>query len=80
MGAFKYKIPLDVVNQFLTISSLDIKNYKDENGYTIYTTGDFKVYKDAAELIEKLKMKNFSDAFVVAYRNGKKVPIEGLSD
>lgn len=75
IGAFKDEVPLEIANQFLKIANKGIKNYKDDKGLTIYTLGIFKTYEDASKT--KLEISSIvTDAFIVAYNNGKKISID----
>ena len=76
LGAFRFEVPLDIVNKFLKISKLGVENYVDINGLTIFTAGDFKSYDDANKVKQELVADSFKDAFVVAYRNGKKISMD----
>ncbi len=40
-----------------------------------YTTGTFTLYKDAKYYIEKLKKVNLTEAFVIAYQDGDRIPV-----
>jgi hypothetical protein len=46
----------------------------EENGLSKILTGNFKNLQDAQTKKDELKAKGF-DAFVVAYENGKRIPI-----
>lgn len=76
IGAFKEEVPIDIANKFISIASGGIRNYKDENGLTIYTLGVYKSYDAANALKTDLVREGLTDAFVVAYSNGKKITIE----
>lgn len=76
IGAFKEEVPLAIANQFLQIANKGIKNYKDENGLTIYTVGVFKNYEDANKIKSEVITSGVVDAFIVAYRDGKKISVE----
>lgn len=75
IGAFKEEVPLEIANQFIQLAGKGIKNYKDDNGLTVYTLGSFKTYEDASKLKAEITLI-VKDAFVVAYNNGKKVSID----
>lgn len=49
---------------------------KTENNLYRYLTGNFKDYNEAVKLQNTLKAKGIKDAFVVAYKNGKRVTIK----
>lgn len=76
LGAFRNEVPLDIVNKFLKISKYGVENYIDITGLTIYTAGDFKTYEEANKVKKELAADVFQDAFVVAYRQGKKISME----
>lgn len=77
IGAFYEEVPLDMANKFLKIAKKGIRNYKDNNGLTIYTVGDSKTYDEANALkAQVIAEAELTDAFVVAYRDGKKIPVE----
>ncbi|HEX8517665.1 MAG TPA: hypothetical protein VF868_15815 [Bacteroidia bacterium] len=75
IGAFKDEVPLEIANQFLKIASKGIKNYKDANGLTIYTLGNFKTYEEAQSLKNEIS-SIVTDAFIVAYNNGTKISVD----
>jgi uncharacterized coiled-coil protein SlyX len=52
----------------------DIWEYKDSGLYK-YTVGNQKDLKSASALQSKLRKKGFSGAFVVAFKNGKRIPV-----
>lgn len=77
IGAFKDEVPLAIANKFLKIADKGIKNYKDENGLTIYTVGKYTSYEAAAaSKAEIILDSNVIDAFIVAYLDGKKISID----
>ena len=51
----------------------EVKKYH-ENGVWKYTAGDFKTLEEAQTMLKEVK-KRYSDAFIVAYNNDKKIPI-----
>jgi hypothetical protein len=77
IGAFYEEVPLDMANKFLKIAKKGIANYKDNSGLTIYTVGDSKTYEEANTLkAQVIAEAELADAFVVAYKDGKKISIE----
>ena len=76
VGAFKEQVPVEYADVFIRIAHKQINHYTDERGVNIYTLGNFKTYDEAAALKNEL-VKNYGmkDAFIVAYKNGKKVPV-----
>ncbi len=73
---FKVQIAADLVP--LSLKKLreiypqkEIINNEEDNGIYRYSVGYYNTYEEAAEAIKKMGVKG---AFVVAYRNGKRVP------
>ncbi len=60
-----YEIDLDVYKEF-------------SNGWFQYTAGNFTTYQDAAKLRNKLKSHSIRDAFIVGYKNGKRVDLNTI--
>ncbi|MBU0488041.1 MAG: hypothetical protein KKA07_07825, partial [Bacteroidetes bacterium] len=54
----------------------DIYHHTLDNGYTRYFAGKYIYIDDAYAAREDLMLKGISDAFVVAYYNGKRVSLE----
>jgi hypothetical protein len=77
IGAFRDEVPLSIANQFLKIAKKGIRNTKDENGLTIYTVGGYATYVQANEArTQVISESGITDAFVVAYLDGKKISME----
>ena len=71
IGAFKEQVPVDKVNQFLTLSSNHgLDQERDENGSNVYSVGKFNTYDEAVKMRDVLINEGVKDAFVVAF-NGK---------
>lgn len=54
----------------------DVGMYKDKSIYK-YTSGDFLLLSEAAKRQNQLRSQGFKDAFVVAFKNNKRVPVHG---
>ncbi len=76
IGAYKEDVPIEVVDMFLKISDKGIEHYKDEQGLTIYTAGNFKDYNSTNEFKNKLIESGVEDAFIIALQNNKKIPVK----
>ncbi|MEO6883230.1 MAG: hypothetical protein ABI199_04305 [Bacteroidia bacterium] len=76
IGAYKKQIPLDIANKFLALGGNGVNSFVDENGITIYTTGSFSTFDDAVTLKDKIVKAGITDAFVVAFNNGKKITLD----
>jgi len=75
IGAFREQVPIDIANKFILLAKRDIKNFKDENGLTVFTIGSVRKYEDAVFLKEEATAKGIPDAFILAYKNGKKITV-----
>ncbi|MES2139563.1 MAG: hypothetical protein V4511_07625 [Bacteroidota bacterium] len=76
IGAFNDEVPLEIANKFIKIASKGIKTYKDNNGLTVYTVGNLKTYDEANLLKSEVVAESLTDAFIIAFRNGEKIPVE----
>jgi tetratricopeptide (TPR) repeat protein len=60
-------------NKLLKLHKID--DYTDAKKYKIYTIGNFTKYDDATTLKNQLVLEGVKGAFVVAYKDGKKIPV-----
>jgi hypothetical protein len=75
IGAFKEEVPLEIANKFLLLARRGVRNFKDENGLTVFTIGKTEKLEDAQFLKEEAIAKGITDAFVIALKGGKKIPL-----
>jgi hypothetical protein len=76
LGAFREQVPVELADVFIKIAHKNLKHYTDSNGVSVYTVGNFKTYEEAAKLkVELIQNYGLKDAFIVAFKNGKKVPV-----
>lgn len=75
LGAFKEEVPLDLANRFFKISARGIKNFKDDNGFTTFTVGNFKTREEAVPLKNEMLEKGFQGAFIIAVPANKLPPV-----
>ena len=80
IGAFKELVPTAIANKFLSIAKQGIKTYKDENGLTIYSVGEFLEYESANNLKTKMINEGLSGAFIIAFKDGKKISASDALD
>jgi hypothetical protein len=71
LGAFKNKINRSAFSELP-----DAIELKTEDGLYKYLTGSYKNIDDAMKQKKVVGRLGFNDAFVVAYKNGKRIPIE----
>jgi|GEM_PF-1017586 len=70
VGAFRNSIPQNLFGGFAPVSG-----EKLNNGVTRYTAGLFIQFNNAESAKEQIRKMGYPDAFVVAYKNGKRIPI-----
>ncbi len=75
IGAFHDEVPLDIANKFLLLSKRGVRNSKDENGLTVFTIGSVRNFEDAQFLKQEAIAKGIPDAFILAFRDGKKISL-----
>jgi hypothetical protein len=77
IGAFKDEVPLEIANRYLKIAKKGIRSRKDQNGLTIYSVGAYRTYEEAnVARAEVVADSGVTDAFIVAYNDGKKITLE----
>lgn len=70
IGAFRNDIPQNLYDEFAPVSGESVGN-----GITRYTAGFFMTYGSADQIKKEIRSIGYSDAFVVAYRDGKRIPL-----
>lgn len=76
VGLFKGLLPLKTYGKFSPISYDTFKN----NPYRRFMLGEYKSYKAAEYVLNKIKKKGLTDPFIVAFENGvKKSATYGIS-
>lgn len=73
IGAFRDSIPGELAQKYLLID--DIREMPQDN-LTILLTGSFKSYADAQSQKDQLIQMGIPGAFVVAFKNGQKIPLK----
>ena len=79
-GNVVFKIQLatssvDVANTLRWRNVEDLEVMKEGNTFKYFKTG-IKDYNEAVSILKKMRASGFSDAFIVAYKNGKRVSLE----
>ena len=75
IGAYSKDVPVNVVNELIALAGQGIETTKNDAGLTVYTVGNFTKYSEAEAKKNELNTKGLSDAFVVAYVDGKRVSV-----
>ena len=73
VGAYKDKIPANVMDQFISIGN--VKTVR-QSGITRYLVGEYETYDQAKAELSTLKTQGFNDAFVVGTFNDKIISVE----
>ncbi|GEM_PF-4506237 len=71
------KVPLSVEKLKKIYSENHLIQYELDNGWYKYSVGFFSYYKDAQEFKTRIGVPG---AFIIAYKNGKKLPIKELTN
>ncbi len=70
VGAFRKDIPQNLYSQFAPVSG-----EKSASGLTRYAVGLFKAFTSANLAKNEVRSMGYKDAFVVAYKNGVRIPL-----
>ncbi len=77
IGAYSKKLPSYIDQQFKKLALLrKIDHYTDENGVTVYTTGNLTNLEDAVKMQNQVRQEGIRDAFVVPYFNEKRITLK----
>ena len=71
IGAFNKSLPEEV---FANVDN--VISFTGKDGLVRYTTGSFTEYKDAIDYQAQMKARGFDDAFIVTYKNGKRISLD----
>ena len=75
IGAYKNDVPYNMIESYLNIIDKGITEKTDERGLHIFYVGNCNVFNDASVLQAEIVSKGVKDAFIVALRDGKRIPI-----
>ncbi|MBR9830930.1 hypothetical protein GYB57_02175 [bacterium] len=73
IGAFKNEVPEEVANKYLMVDNIQEVNYE---GLTLLLVGNHESYDEALKHKEQLILEGLDGAFIVAFNNGKKIPLK----
>ena len=74
IGAYKNDVPYNMIESYLNIIENGI-SVKEDRGLHIFYVGNCKAFSDALALKAEIVSKGVKDAFIVALRDGKRIPI-----
>ncbi len=70
IGAFRKAVPEEAFSDMTPVMGETVNP-----GLVRYTAGLFTGFQQAAQAKDKVRSRGYSDAFVVAYRNGERIPL-----
>ena len=70
IGAFRKPVPGEVFSDMTPVMGETVGT-----GLVRYTAGLFTGFQQAAQAKDKVRSRGYNDAFVVAYRNGERIPL-----
>jgi tetratricopeptide (TPR) repeat protein len=75
IGSFNTQLPPATKKLFDKIGGLrKIDKNVDEKNFTVYTIGELSNFKDAQRLQTQIRQEGIKDAFVIALKDGKRIP------
>jgi hypothetical protein len=75
IGVYKTELPPAAKSLYKKLSVLrKIDKYTDEKGVTVYSIGEVTSFKDAVKLQEQIRNESIKDAFIIIFKDGKKLP------
>lgn len=77
LAAFRESLPDQSARFYLMVDSISEISLDD---LTLLTVGSYKSYGNAIERRDELRRMGFADAFIVAFSEGRKVPIDDARD
>lgn len=76
IGAYSKAIPAQRKALFDKISKIRVVDtFVNEEGVTVYTTGNLTIFDDAVKLQNQVRLEGVKDAFVIAMKGGKRIPL-----
>ncbi|MCX6180929.1 MAG: hypothetical protein NT150_03230, partial [Bacteroidetes bacterium] len=75
IGAYRNEVPVETTTLFFKLPS-KVEYYKDADGVTIFTVGDFSNPEEARKLKDQVIAAGLGDAFLVAYQGKEKISVE----
>lgn len=77
IGAYSRGLPPTVKQLHEKLSLIrKIENYTDENGVTVYTTGELFRFEDAQTMLKQVQQEGVKDAIIASYLKGKRITLE----
>lgn len=73
VGAFREEIDTEIFNGIEPVYS-----ERTASGFTRYCVGMFSNYENAEAAVRVLQKRGFTDAFIVGYKEGVRVPVQNL--
>lgn len=75
IGAYRNEVPVETTTLFFKLPA-KVEYYKDADGVTIFTVGEFTNPDDARKLKDQVIASGLKDAFMVAYQSKEKIAVD----
>jgi hypothetical protein len=76
VGVFRELVAPETRNRFMSIAgNQKVEFTRNDSGLFVYTIGNFTTFEEAVQAREQIVSAGIVDAFVVAFRNGEKIPL-----
>ncbi len=75
IGAYRNEVPVETTTLFFKLPS-KVEYYKDADGVTIFTVGEFSNPDEARKLKDQVMAAGLKDAFLVAYQGKEKISVD----
>lgn len=76
LGSFTRAVPARTQALFDKIGKIrPIETFVNEEGATVYTTGNMKTFEDGLALQNQVRLEGVKDAFVIAIKDGKRISL-----
>ena len=75
VGAYAKEVPVETTTLFFNLPA-KVEYYKDANGITIFTVGNFTNVEEARKLKDQVLAAGLKDAFLVAYQGKEKISVD----
>lgn len=78
VGAYRQEVPAETMAMFNEIANGSPVKFTRNNNLLIYRIGPFDKKQKAAEIRQRAVNAGITDAFMLAYRNGKQIPLRDI--
>jgi len=76
LGSFIQEIPTEALDKYLVLGK--VRPMRGADGQIKYLHGEFKTLEEVQPILEQVRAKGLSDAFIIGEFNGKLIPAEDV--